>query len=592
MTARPNTPQSDPNRWRALGVLAASVSLIVIDGTIVNVALPSMMTGLPLTFTQAQWITTVYNLIFAALLITAGHLGDRVGRRTTLGTGLAVFAVGSLLAGLAPSAGTLIAARAAQGVGGALVLPSTLSTVNATFRDRERAAAFGIWGATIAGAAAIGPLAGGWLTTTFSWRWIFGINLPLITLIALGTWLWVPQTRDDPNRTTHGGFDLLGLLLSALGMGGVLFGLIEGRNLGWWQPLAGHWSANWPLSPAALGIGLGVLLLAGFVRVEQQRMSVDREVLLDLGLLRLRSFTWGNLAAIVVAMGEFGLLFVLPLYLQNVRSLSPIGAGWVLAAMAAGAFLSGAVAAPLAHATTAVTVATTGLILETVGVTALALLLRADTPIWQVVLPLMVYGTGLGLASAQLTSTILIDVPPAQSGQGSAAQSTIRQLGSALGIAVIATVLAASVNATASGTLTEPLARQGVPTQVASNLEEALAPSAGSVITALKQGSGEASSLPTPAREVAAQVLAKDFAAGARVPMLVGAGFLGLGVLATTRLPRSNVRRQTKPRSAAPYAPTQSVRPSSTSASQARATVKSLLLVPAGTTTGRSSKRG
>ncbi|SPT54462.1 Antiseptic resistance protein [Actinomyces bovis] len=500
-----------------------------------------MMQRLPLSFTQAQWVTTVYNLIFAALLITTGRLGDRVVRRTILGAGLAVFGLGSLLAGVAPNAAALIAARAAQGLGGAMVLPSTLSTVNATFRGRERAAAFGIWGATIAGSAAVGPLAGGWLTDTFSWRWIFGINLPLIALICLGAWLWVPQTREDSNRTTHSGFDLPGLLLSALGMGGVVFGLIEGRSLGWWKPLAGHWSSAWPISPATLGLGLGILLLTGFVVVELRRAAANREVMLDLNLLRLHSFAWGNLAAMTVAIGEFGLLFVLPLYLQNVRSLSPVGAGWVLAAMAAGAFLSGAVAAPLSQATTAATVATTGLILETLGVGVLALLLRADTPIWQVVVPLVIYGTGLGLASAQLTSTILIDVPPSQSGQGSAAQSTVRQLGSALGVAVIATVMAASVNSAASGTLAQPLAGQHVPAQVSTALEDSLAPSAGSVIAALEQGSGTAAQLPAPAREIAAQVLAKDFAAGARVPMFLGAGFLALGVLAASRLPRHKV---------------------------------------------------
>lgn len=540
------TPPPDPNRWRSLGVLATCVSLIVIDGTIVNVALPTMLTTLPLSLSQAQWVTTIYSLVFAALLITSGRLGDLVGRRTTLNLGLALFALGSLLAGLAPGAGTLILARTVQGVGGALVLPATLSTVNATFRGRERAVAFGIWGATIAGAAAIGPLLGGWLTTSFSWRWVFGVNLPLIVLIAVGTWLWVPQTRDPQAaaRASWRGFDFPGLLLSCLGMGGVVFGLIEGLSLGWLQPLAGHWSSGWPLSPAALGLGLGVLLLAGFVTVERSRAARGQEVLLDLGLLRLRSFAWGNLAAMVVAMGEFGLLFVLPLYLQNVRSLSPVGAGWVLAAMAAGAFLSGGVAAPLAQATTAATVATTGLVLETTGVASLALLLRADTPVWQVLVPLVVYGLGLGLASAQLTSTILVDVPPARSGQGSAVQSTVRQLGSALGVAVIATVMSASVSAAAAGTLTEPLVGQGLPAPEAAHLEQALAPSAGTVIPALREGRGAAASLPAPARELAAQALAEDFAAGARVPLLVGAGFLGLGVLATTRLPRARTPRR------------------------------------------------
>lgn len=530
----PQETPADPHRWKALGVLALAVSLIVIDGTIINVALPTMMASLPLTFTEAQWVTTLYSLIFAALLITTGRLGDRVGRRTTLDVGLALFTVGSLMAAVAPGPGLLIASRAVQGLGGAFVLPSTLSTVNATFRGLERTVAFGVWGATISGAAAIGPLLGGWLTTSFSWRWIFGINLPLTALIVVGSHLWVAQTRGRTQAT--GRFDGVGLLLSSAGMGALVFGLIEGRPLGWWVPRASEWARGWPVSPAGVGLLGGTLCVVGFVLVERRRGAAGRDVLLDMGLFRLPSFAWGNVAALMVSMGEFGLLFVLPLYLQNVRGLSPIGAGWVLAAMALGAFGSAGLAGRLARTTTAATVSSIGLALEAAGVGGLAVMLRPDSPLWHVVVPLVVYGVGLGMASAQLTGTILVDVPHSQSGQGSATQSTTRQLGSALGIAVIATVMASSVASAASGSLSSSSAH--LPAPAATAIEESLAPSAGSIIGAVRDGAGEAASLPVPAREEIADVLAEDFTSGARVPLWVGTGFLLLGVVATTRLPR------------------------------------------------------
>lgn len=523
---------ADPRRWKALGVLALAVSLIVIDGTIVNVALPTMMTSLPLTFTEAQWVTTLYSLIFAALLITTGRLGDRVGRRTTLDIGLAMFTIGSLMAAVAPGPGLLIASRAIQGIGGAFVLPSTLSTVNATFRGLERTTAFGVWGATISGAAAVGPLLGGWLTASFSWRWIFGINLPLVALIVVGAHLWVAQTRGRTQAT--GRFDVVGLLLSTAGMGALVFGLIEGRSLGWWAPRASEWARDWPVSPAGVGLLGGSLCVVGFVLVERRRGAAGRDVLLDMGLFRLPSFAWGNAAALMVSMGEFGLLFVLPLYLQNVRGLSPIGAGWVLAAVALGAFGSAGLAGRLARVTTPATVSTIGLILEAVGVGGLAVRLRPDSPLWHVIVPLVVYGVGLGMASAQLTGMILVDVPHSQSGQGSATQSTTRQLGSALGVAVIATVMASSVASAASGSLSSSSAH--LPAAAATAIEESLAPSAGSIISAVRDGAGDAAALPAPEREKIADTLAEDFTNGARAPLWVGTGFLLLGVVATTRL--------------------------------------------------------
>src|SRR5436190_432177 len=213
--------RADPRaRWWGLVVISLGVSLIIVDSTIVNVAVPSIIEDIGITSTQAQWVQEIYTLVFAALLLVFGRLADSYGRRRLFAIGAAIFGVSSVLAALSQSGGALIGARALQGIGGAMMLPTSLSLLNATFRGRERGIAFGIWGATIGGTAALGPLLGGWLTTSYSWRWAFGINIPLCLIVLVGLGLLVAESR-DPSR--QGGLDPAGALLSAVGFGGIVF---------------------------------------------------------------------------------------------------------------------------------------------------------------------------------------------------------------------------------------------------------------------------------------------------------------------------------------------------------------------------------
>ncbi|NTW40704.1 MAG: MFS transporter, partial [Cellulomonadaceae bacterium] len=201
-----------PHRWWALATVALGVSLIIMDATVVNVALPVVITDLTLSPTQAEWMNTAYSLAFAALLLTLGRLGDLYGRRRLFGVGMAVFVLASVAAGSSATGSTLIAARLVQGVGAAMILPATLSTLNAVFRGRERAIAFAVWGSTIGGMAAVGPLVGGWLTTDVSWRWAFWLSIPVGLLVLAGIMTVVPETRDD---TSPRGLDLGGVALSS-----------------------------------------------------------------------------------------------------------------------------------------------------------------------------------------------------------------------------------------------------------------------------------------------------------------------------------------------------------------------------------------
>ena len=524
------------NKWLALLVLAGALAMIVLDGTIVGVSLPSMIQALGMDLTSAQWVNSLYSVVLAALLMTAGRLGDRVGRRRLLAIGVGIFVLGSLAAALATDATTLIAARALQGVGGAAVLPSTLSSVNSIFRGKERAAAFGVWGAVMSGAAALGPLLGGAFTTYLDWRWIFWVNLPLGLLVLVGIWRLVPETTVEHRE--HGA-DIVGVLLSALGFGLLVFVLIEGPSWGWLAPKTAvdlgplTWGADAPVSPIPILGAIAVGALVAFIRWELRRARQLKSTLLDVSLFSHATFSWGNATATMVAMGEFGLLLVLPLYLINVLATDAMGAGLILAAMAAGAFLSGAMARHLAASMGADRVVVLGLGLEVAGVAGLVWVIGAGAPMLPLVLLLVVYGLGLGLASAQLTSTVLRDIPPEASGQGSATQSTLRQLGSGFGTAIAGSVLAVATTHAA----TTSLAALDLPGLDAAAWAQRLSDSAGGLIPQVLHGNAGAAFGEHSAQVAGA--MGDAFTSGVQAAMVAAVVCLAIGWVGSLQVSRA-----------------------------------------------------
>lgn len=459
--------------------------MIVLDGTIVGIALPTIITDLQLSLTTAQWINSLYAVVFAALLMSCGRAGDMLGRRSLFITGIAIFTVGSLIAALSASAEGLILARAIQGIGGSMVLPSSLATVNATFQGRQRAVAFGVWGATMAAVAAVGPLLGAWLTQSLSWPWIFWVNLPVGLAVISGALAFVANTRDAHTL----GFDWLGLALSATGFGALVFAIIEGAKLGWWKPAVDtnwgplHWPTSRPLSLTAIILSFSVLAIGIFVFHQRRRLRQQRSTILNLSLLQIPTFSWGNVTAAAVAVGEFALVFILPLYLITADALTTMQAGWVLAAMALGALVSGANARVISLRWGAARAVVAGLILEVVGVAATAAVVWLRFGAVVIAVLLAIYGAGLGIASAQLTSTVLADIPVASSGQGSATQSTVRQIGAALGTALSGSILAATM----PHALRSQLASTGLPTDLVDSLAKSVTDSAGSLIVGLRE---------------------------------------------------------------------------------------------------------
>mgnify|MGYP000027884984 CR=1 FL=1 len=444
-------------RWWGLLAISLGVAMIIMDATIVSVSVPSIVADLAISSTQIQWVQEIYTLLFAALLLTWGRIADRVGRRRIMLTGVVIFVVASVLCAVAESGGVLIAGRALQGLGGSMILPTTLALLNANFQGRERGIAFAVWGSTIGGMAAVGPLLGGWLTENASWRWAFGINIPLGAVIVAGLLLFVAESS-EPVTGARQRLDINGALLSILGFGALVFGLIEGRSYGWWNAAEEAPFSVGGLSPVPVAFAVAAVALTAFVLEERRRTAAGKGVILDLSLFRIPSFANGNITALIVSFGEFGLILSLPLWFQNVLGYTAFQAGLALVPLAAGSFLASGAVAGLSRRFSPILVVRIGLALEILAIATLALLIRPDSSAWLTSPILLVYGMGVGLATAQLTSVVLAEVPVARSGQGSATQSTARQTGSALGIAVLGTAFFSSLKGGTESRLSDDVA--------------------------------------------------------------------------------------------------------------------------------------
>ncbi|GAB4583717.1 MFS transporter [Nocardia sp. IFM 10818] len=506
--------------WLGLIAVSLGVALIVVDMTVVNVIVAPIIDDLGITSIEAQWIQESYAIVFAALLLVAGRLSDLYGARRIFLIGLAVFWVTSLLAAVAPSGELLIAARFLQGVGGAMLLPTSLALVNASFTGAARGQAFAIWGSTIGAAAAVGPLLGGWLAD-FSWRWAFGVNIPLAALIAFGVLRYLPAPQRIPGRV-----DRIGAILSIVGLGLLAFGLIEGRAYGWLETVAPlsiaefTWSSG--PSPVLIAFLAAGLALYACWRRQAALTRTSGEPLMAVRLFGIPSFRTGNAVTLLVGLGEFGIIAVAPLWLQFTLGYSALQAGLALVALAAGSFCaSGASFAMTASALTKVRI---GLLLEVAGLALLGLIAGTGTAWWAIAIALFVYGVGVGFATAQVTNVALAEVPAEFSGQGSGIQSTARELGGALGIALLTTVFFSLLGSGVRGRLTDA----GHP--AAAELSHTVTESAGAVIPALAADSATA---------IVAESARSAMSTGIEISSYLCAGLLLIALAATALLPRS-----------------------------------------------------
>jgi len=404
------------NPWWTLSVLCLSLVMVVLGNTVLNVALPTLIRELGATSTQLQWMVDSYALVFAGLLLTAGALGDRFGRKGALIIGLVIFGGASLASAFATSPNHLIATRAIMGLASALVMPATLSILVSVFTPERRGRAIAIWAGFAGVGGAIGPIAGGWLLEHFYWGSVFLLNLPVVAVALVAGRRLVPRSR-DPHQSE---LDPVGASLSIVGFGALLYGIIEGPNYGWTDP------------QVVSSFGVAAVSLIAFGMWELR----SAHPMLDLTFFKDRRFSAASGAIAIVFLVMFGTFFLVTQYLQFVRAYSPLEAGVRMLPLALTMMVAAPTSARVVERVGARRVVSLGLATVAVGL-ALATTVGVDTPYGWLAVVLIVQALGMSLTMAPSTTLIMASVPPGKSGVGSAWNDTTRELGGALGVAIL-----------------------------------------------------------------------------------------------------------------------------------------------------------
>ena len=408
-------------KWWTLAAVSFGLFMIMLDNTVVNVALPSIQEDLGATLSQLQWIVTGYALTFAALMLIGGKLADAYGRRLIFVIGIVIFTLASLWCGLSNTSEMLIMARIVQGAGAALMNPATLSIISATFPPKQRGAAIGIWAGVSALALAIGPLVGGLLTEHLSWHWIFFINVPVGMLAIAATLLLVTESKDE----THESLDLPGLGTSALGLFALTYGLIEANSYGW-------------TSARIVGsFAVAVVSLVSFVLIERRR----RYPMLDLTLFRSGTYTGANVSMLLVALSMFGVFFFVSLYMQNVLGYSAVQAGAAFLPMTVLIILIAPIAGRASDRFGSRWLMTIGMVLLSVQLLYFSQL-TATSDFWNLLPGFILGGFGMAMAMTPTAAAATRAVPVHKSGVGSAVLNAMRQVGGSVGIALMGAIVA------------------------------------------------------------------------------------------------------------------------------------------------------
>jgi EmrB/QacA subfamily drug resistance transporter len=520
------------NPWAVLLIVSLGFFMVLLDLTIVNIAIPNMITKLNASLDDILWVINAYALVLAVLVITAGRLGDLVGPRPMFTAGIAVFTVASAACGLAQTPGQLIAFRVVQGLGAAMLVPQTLTIITNTFPPERRGAAFGVWGAVAGVATIAGPTLGGLLVTAFDWRYIFFVNLPIGIFVLIVAPLIIPNVK--PGRRHR--LDIPGVLLASAALLAICYGLVEGQKYNW-GTITGFISIP-------LVLGLGVLLLAAFLLV--QRMTQGKEPLVPFALFRDRNYSVTNWISGVLAIGMMGIFLPFTIYLQSVLGFTALKAGLAMAPASLISLFVAPVAGRMTDKIGGKYILMSGLTLFGAGMGWLALIAHPNSTWPSFLAPLIVAGLGLGCIFAPLVTTAMRNIPPQLAGAASGVLNTVRQVGLVIGTAAVGALLQNRLVASMVGqadtrsTALPPQVRHQFVTQIHNSANNGIQVGAGQNGGSTHQIPGASPGLVAEIARIAHEVFTFAYVTAMRQTMILPVVLLGIGALSCLALKGGN----------------------------------------------------
>lgn len=468
-------------KFATIFVLSLALSIIILDTTLLNVSLSSIIKEFNTDIQSLQWVITAYALTLAALTITGGRFGDLFGRKKMFILGAIIFAVGSFITSISKNIPVMILGESLiEGVGAALMMPATSSILMATFRGRDRAMAFGIWGGVAGASSALGPIVGGYLSTHYSWRWGFRINVLVAAFLILGS-LIIKESRDREEKPE---LDLMGVLLSSTGLLSLVFGVIESSKYGWFIAkeafsLGSH-TFNFPggLSIVPFAIGLGLELLLIFVSWELSRDKKGRTPLVSMKLFANRQYVSGVATTLVLSLAMTGIIFSVPVFLQAVRGYTPLKTGLSLLPLSLGVFVTAPFGAYLTGKVRPKLLIQIGLLGNVSSMIVLRSSFSVHATNWDLAPGLALFGLGMGLVMSQINNLTLSAVSPEEAGEASGVNNTFRQVGSSFGSAIIGAIL---LGALSTNLVNGINASEKIPESVKPKIAEAISKQSSSV---------------------------------------------------------------------------------------------------------------